>query len=505
MQSPGVYWTALVVLLVASATFLWVGLTDQMVGGSLAESWAWWAFVGGLSVIWAGGARSLAMWWRSRAARPVSAFADVPPGSRIALLYCTADDFAEAALRTSMGQTVGVDTVILDDSSNPEMRAEVDEFVARTGAQVIRRRERTGFKAGNLNHAMSQIAAEYDYVVVLDSDTVLQPDFVSRALSVFVGQPGVGIVQSRVEAGPGSTRFTGALAGLLGTHIRVTQAARDQVGFSHFLGRGAMVSTKAFAAAGGVPELVMEDVAFSMAVRRAGYQVVYAPEIVTLEDYPVDYAAFRTQYRKMIEGATELMLESRRRAPRSGLRWWERVDLVWEQLHPPMASLAGFVVVGAAVVLASDGHGAILPVWAAALTSIFVAAPLLPEAVRLFTRHGVLRAARFLVLGTLVYGSTMILAIRAAASVLLRRRARFIVTPKRVSAAGQSRRVRVLALELTIGVLAVVISVVLTGSLFAVIPLVVPAVAGFFLLGWSHRTQTPVAVDNEVAGVSERR
>lgn len=82
--------------------------------------------------------------------------AKLPAKQRVTLLYCTCNDFEANSLEWSMKQDYDsklLKTVILDDSTDPDYKAKVDEFAKQhKGVKVIRRKDRKGFKAGNINN-----------------------------------------------------------------------------------------------------------------------------------------------------------------------------------------------------------------------------------------------------------------------------------------------------------------------------------------------------------------
>ena len=101
---------------------------------------------------------------------------------RFLLLYCTCNDFNAEALESCMRQRYkNFRTVILDDSSDEEYKARIDKFAAEHGAEVIRRKERKGYKAGNLNNYLCG-RTDYDYFVVLDSDEVIPENYIQGVL-----------------------------------------------------------------------------------------------------------------------------------------------------------------------------------------------------------------------------------------------------------------------------------------------------------------------------------
>lgn len=99
----------------------------------------------------------------------------------VALLCVTCDDVDLAILRRLGRQDyANLDIFILDDSRLPESRQAVDSL----GLTVVRRRDGSGFKAGNLNNWVFAHGSRYDYFVVADADSVLPDDFVEQMVRV---------------------------------------------------------------------------------------------------------------------------------------------------------------------------------------------------------------------------------------------------------------------------------------------------------------------------------
>jgi hypothetical protein len=506
--TPARFWGVIAVVWVALAVAFVITIQPSLVTASPVELAALVVFGVASGILWLGGVRYLAMWASGRMWRgSVRVTRDDPQlaSARVALISCAADDFNPEALRRSIAQRRDVAVVILDDSKSEAGKATVDRFAAETGAEVLRRKDRRGFKAGNLNSGIARIQSRFDYVVLLDSDDVLPADFVERALGYFARDPQVGIVQARHVAWRGGSAFTAQFSGLLGTHIDVTQRARSSAGFSMFMGRGAMISLEAYRAAGGLPELVMEDVAFSLEVHRAGYRIAYAPEIVCTEDYPVDYAAFRSQHRKLVEGTTEFVRRSWRRILGSRMRWYEKLDLLFEQLMIPFGAVVGLALLAAGVTLFAAGDDVRAPLWVAGMTALSIAAPLLPEAARLLRREGLVSSVRFLVLATALYGSVLVLTVRAAGKVLLGRGATFRVTPKKRGIAGRFAGARMLRVELLVAALAAGFGFFVLGSVVPVLALIGPTLAALYLDGLAARPAPPRVSVRAVPGTAVRR
>lgn len=149
-----------------------------------------------------------------RPAQPTStpATAEQP---KVAILYLTMNDFQYRAAFSCLDQDyANYHLYILDDSTEEESKQEVDQFKNRFSPKVtvIRRKNREGFKAGNINHALRHHVTDADYFAVIDSDGVIPADFLSRSISYFVLDPHIGFVQGSHRPNPNQeSRFASDL------------------------------------------------------------------------------------------------------------------------------------------------------------------------------------------------------------------------------------------------------------------------------------------------------
>ncbi len=139
---------------------------------------------------------------RSAIVVPARSTIDQP---RVIMVYCTYNDFsADSLARSALQDYDNYEVVILDDSTEAESKHAVDAFATEHGMRIVRRQDRVGFEAGNLNNLLGH--AEHDYFVILDSDEVTPPHFISRALDYFA-RYNVGIAQANHVATRNQTDF----------------------------------------------------------------------------------------------------------------------------------------------------------------------------------------------------------------------------------------------------------------------------------------------------------
>ena len=255
------------------------------------------------------------------------------PYPKVAVLYVTYNDFRADAVSSCLNQEYDdFHTFILDDSTNPEYIQAVDEFAGKFNDKVtiIRRNDRNGFKAGNLNHALSQIAGRYEYFAIADSDSIFPPDFIKKLLPYFSVSEKIGFVQAMQRANPEQkSYFARAMGFNLDLHYKRYLLPKEKYGFIMLYGHGAIVRTDAWEGIGGFPEIVSEDLGFSTKLRRCGYEGILAEDVVCYEDYPETYRHYRRRTEKWIKGTLEFLFKEYPLFLKTkGVCWFEKFDVL---------------------------------------------------------------------------------------------------------------------------------------------------------------------------------
>lgn len=472
---------------------VWILLVAGLATGVLAgSSPAGVVFCLASALIWLPGVRA-AVLWRIAAARPRTAEipAAVPPTPdtpiRVALLYCVADDVDLRAIAASMRQDTAVDTVILDDSTEEGIQHRIDAFAARNGCRVIRRADRSAYKAGNLNSGLAALRGQYDAYVICDSDVVLPREF-TRVAARALEDPAVAVAQAAPDAGEGRTWFARYFGPLLTTHVAITRRGREAYGVVAFLGRGAMVRATALDEVGGFPTAVAEDLTLTTALRRHGWRLVNL-DVSFREDYPVDYRSFRTQARKTAEGAVEFL---RRPGHLRRLPVREKLDVLLDVAAVPVTALAGVTALMSGSVLAAAGTPP--PVWALAVSAASALMPLLPEAVARYRARRLPAALVFIGLGGALYASSMFVILSGVLRTLAGGRAVFWTTPKTARRLGPRHVLGQLRPDLLLAPALATATVLVSGMPVAAAGLVWPllASAAYFYPATRARRASPV-------------
>lgn len=285
-----------------------------------------------------------AMWYRHRQ-RVAPAPADPPvaePLPQVAMLYLTCNDFVAASAESCLSQDYPAYRVyILDDSSDATCRAQVDAFAARDPQriQVVRRTDRRGFKAGNLNHGLAMAAVQEPLFAIVDADEILPDDFLTRMVPRLLSDPSCGYVQANHRC---NHRDDGTIAGAVGVgidiHWRWYHPLRNRWGFVMLLGHGALIRRQVWEEIGGFPEIVSEDLGFSVRARERGWGGRFADDIVCLEDFPENMRAFRVRHIKWTRGTCEFFAREMWPVLKAkGMPWVEKIDVLFPALSLPLA------------------------------------------------------------------------------------------------------------------------------------------------------------------------
>jgi membrane glycosyltransferase len=331
-----------------------------VLGNTIGAKLSLWFFVLFIDVAWMYAAYNIAViafgTLYRRKAREASL---VPlPATRcpaVALLYTTCNDFAPAAVESCLAQEYPNHRLyILDDSYQPSWREQIDAFAAAHSdrVQVVRRAERRGYKAGNLNHALT-FAAREPFFALVDADEIIPPDFLARLVPRMLTMPDCGFIQATHRCNP---HAQSGLARDLGpgvdSHWRWYHPLRNDYGFVMLLGHGALIRRQAWLDAGGFPEIVSEDLAFALRAREAGWRGRFAEDVLCYEEFPQDVRAFRVRHMKWTRGTCEFLRREAGALIRSKrLSWVEKLDILLPTFNLPLSFLFFLFVINANLVL----------------------------------------------------------------------------------------------------------------------------------------------------------
>jgi cellulose synthase/poly-beta-1,6-N-acetylglucosamine synthase-like glycosyltransferase len=196
---------------------------------------------------------------------------------------------------------------LLDDGSaehHEELARAVMALVPQgVNLSILRRNERTGFKAGNLAFGLKH--SEAPYVAIFDADFVPPADFLRRVVPALVADSELAFVQARwTHANRNLNWLTRAQGLLLDAHFAIEQEGRFRAGLPiSFNGTAGVWRREAINNAGGWSgDTLTEDLDLSMRCMLKGWRAAYLKDVEVPGELPETAAAWRSQQARWTKG-----------------------------------------------------------------------------------------------------------------------------------------------------------------------------------------------------------
>jgi membrane glycosyltransferase len=217
----------------------------------------------------------------------------------------------------------GFELFVLSDTNNP------DNWVKETAAfhalrEAVgdrmrvwyrRRTDNTGRKVGNLHDFITRWGGRYDFMIVLDADSILSPETLMLMVREMAADPDLGLLQTVPRLAGGKTLYARLqqFAGRVYGPIVARGIASWQGDDGNYWGHNAIVRVRAFAAAAGLPTLqgrkpfggaiLSHDFVEAALLRRAGWAVRMLPTVDgTWEDSPPSLLDAAARDRRWAQG-----------------------------------------------------------------------------------------------------------------------------------------------------------------------------------------------------------
>ena len=281
-------------------------------------------------------------------------------------VFAAMEVMAQAIAASGLRNT---DLFVLSDTRDPAIAAEeVRAFAAvRARAPALRYRRRSsnaGRKVGNLLEFCAAWGDSYDYMVVLDADSLMGAGTVATLIGLMDANPGVGMVQSVPYPVGRETLFARVqqFAARLYTPMLVEGLTFWQQGDGNYWGHNAIVRIAPFVAHCGLPvlpgqepfggEILCHDVVEAGLMRAAGWDVWVLPQVVeSYEALPANFVDYASRERRWCQGN----LQHARLLDRPGLRPVGRFHLGYGILHYISGPFAVLFLALATLDAATDG------------------------------------------------------------------------------------------------------------------------------------------------------
>lgn len=217
---------------------------------------------------------------------------------------------------------------ILDDSTDGTRDA-IDMLVVRLRQQgvdirVIRRGERTGYKAGALAHGLK--TARGEHIAIFDADFVPPTDFLRRAIPLLDSNDNVACLQGRwAHLNHHESWLTEAQALGIDGHFAVEQGARAwnalMMNFNGTAGVWRRAALEDPQVGGWSADTLTEDLDLSYRAQLAGWKIEYCFDLATPAELPNTIEALKSQQRRWATGSMQV---ARKLLPRI---WVSRMSL----------------------------------------------------------------------------------------------------------------------------------------------------------------------------------
>ncbi|GEO37332.1 glucan biosynthesis glucosyltransferase H [Skermanella aerolata] len=298
----------------------------------------------------------------SKAAPPLEVEASridvsVPPCSRTAVVlpiynedvttvFAAVGVMARSLART--GEVDRIDLFVLSDTRDEAIWREeeraYDVLLAETGGkagmpQVFYRRrlDNAGRKAGNLADFCTNWGHHYDFMVVLDADSLMSGDTIRRMIRLMEDNGRIGLIQTVSHPVNRETLFARIhqFAANLYTPLSVLGLNFWSQEDANYWGHNAIVRIKAFMAHCDLPvlpgkaplggEILCHDVVEACLMRRGPWEVRLLPELGgTWEELPGNTIDYAGRDKRWCQGNLQHM----RFLPAHGLRWPGRMHIL---------------------------------------------------------------------------------------------------------------------------------------------------------------------------------
>jgi membrane glycosyltransferase len=217
----------------------------------------------------------------------------------------------------------GFEIFVLSDTTSPEIYVQEtaafhtlhEKVGERFKVWYRRRNENVGRKVGNLHDFVTRWGGRYDFMVVLDADSILAPETLTTLVREMAGEPNLGLLQTVPRLCGGHTLFARLqqFAGAIYGPIVARGIAAWQGDDGNYWGHNAIVRVRAFASAAGLPTLpgkkpfggaiLSHDFVEAALLRRAGWKVRMLPTLGgSWEDSPPSLLDMAARDRRWAQG-----------------------------------------------------------------------------------------------------------------------------------------------------------------------------------------------------------
>ena len=252
---------------------------------------------------------------------------------------------------------------ILDDSNDSTTQI-IQETLISLGDQasnfeLIRREERTGFKAGALKYGLPK--AKGEFIAIFDADFLPKTTFLKRTIPHFFANDKVGVVQSRWEhINQNYSILTKAQAFALDAHFTIEQVGRH-VGkhFINFNGTAGVWRKTCIEDAGNwQADTLTEDLDLSYRAQLKGWKFIYNENLGSPAELPASMNAWKSQQFRWNKGAAENVRKNIGKVIKAPLPTRTKIHALFHLLNSSvLLAVITMAILSIPILLIKDVHG----------------------------------------------------------------------------------------------------------------------------------------------------
>ena len=183
------------------------------------------------------------------------------------------------------------EVIVIDNASTNESVKEIRDFICE-GEFLIPSEVNGGFSAGNNIGIKYALDHEADYCLLLNNDTLVEPDFLSALMSVSEDKGRKAVITSKILYNSDRDRIWyagGDINGITSRTIHYGMGMKDDGNYnqqkkvSFITGCCMLIPREIIERVGLLKEeffLYCEDLSYSIEIKRAGYSMIYEPKSI---------------------------------------------------------------------------------------------------------------------------------------------------------------------------------------------------------------------------------
>lgn len=169
------------------------------------------------------------------------------------------------------------EVIMVDDNTDDdELWRPVLDYCHRNGIKVFHLQNYPGFKSGALNFALTQTAPDAEIIAVVDSDYVVEPNFLRETVPYFRNRRLAFVQTPQAFRNESASRFTRYSALAQRFFFEISMRSRNERNAIIFAGTMGLIRKRVLQRIGGWDEwCITEDAEASLRILQKGYESLY--------------------------------------------------------------------------------------------------------------------------------------------------------------------------------------------------------------------------------------